>query len=411
MTTFQQRLEQYAALAVEVGVNVQHGQQLCIISPISAAPLVREAAKHAYKLGAKYVHVDWSDDEVARARAELSSEDGLSHYPEWHAKGRVEMAEAGAAFLRISSENPDLLKGIDADRISRMTKAQQNALQPFRRFTLGNQVAWSIVACPNELWASKVFPELPEAERVDALWNAIFAATRVDDPTPVDTWKRHADTLGAKAKRLNERRYKELRYRAPGTDLTIGLTDGHLWTSAGARNAAGNVFIPNMPTEEVFTTPHRERVNGTVSSSKPLSYNGKLIDGFSFTFKDGRIVDYKADQAYDALKQLVETDDGSHYLGEIALVPHRSPISDTNLIFYNTLFDENAACHLAIGFGFPFCLEGGLEMDKDELAQRGVNHSLTHVDFMIGRADLEIDGITADGAVEPIFRAGNWAIE
>ncbi|RED61748.1 aminopeptidase [Cohnella lupini] len=409
MKSFQQRIEQYAALAVEVGVNVQPGQTLCIITTISTAPFVREVVKHAYKIGAKYVHVDWSDENIVRTRAELASEEGLAHYPDWHAKGRVEMADAGAAFLWVVAENPDLLKGIDAARIASISKAQQTALQPFRQYTLNNKVAWSIVAVPSPEWANKVFPDLEADTRVDALWEAIFSATRVNDEDPVGSWRSHAESLSSKASWLNERKFKELRYRAPGTDLTIGLPEGAIWTNAGKRNESGNPFIPNMPTEEVFTSPHREKVNGTVSSSKPLSYNGNLIDNFSITFKDGRIVDFQAEKAYDALKQLIETDDGSHYLGEIALVPHRSPISNTDLIFYNTLFDENAACHLAIGFAFPFCLEGGLEMSKEQLKEKGLNDSLTHVDFMIGREELEVDGITEDGRAEAIFRNGNWA--
>lgn len=410
MVDFQQRLEQYAALAVEVGVNVQPGQTLCIMSSIGAAPLVREVAKQAYKIGAKYVHVDWSDEDIIRTRSELASEEGLSYYPAWHAQGRVEMAEAGAAFLWIVTENPDLLKGIDASRISLISKAQQVALQPFRHFTLNNKVAWSIVAYPSAEWANKVFPDLAEPKRIDAMWEAIFAATRVDVQNPVETWREHANNLRAKAQWLNERKFKELRYRGPGTDLRIGLPEGNLWASAGKHNSEGNLFIPNMPTEEVFTSPHREKVNGTVSSSKPLSYNGNLIDNFSLTFKDGRIVDFQAEKAYESLRELVETDDGSHYLGEIALVPHHSPISNTDLIFYNTLFDENAACHLAIGFAFPFCLEGGLEMSKEQLKDKGLNDSLTHVDFMIGRSDLDIDGVTEDGNIVAIFRNGNWAI-
>jgi aminopeptidase len=319
------------------------------------------------------------------------------------------MADAGAAFLWVVAENPDLLKGIDAARIASISKAQQTALQPFRQYTLNNKVAWSIVAVPSPEWANKVFPDLEADTRVDALWEAIFSATRVNDEDPVGSWRSHAESLSSMASWLNERKFKELRYRAPGTDLTIGLPEGAIWTNAGKRNESGNPFIPNMPTEEVFTSPHREKVNGTVSSSKPLSYNGNLIDNFSITFKDGRIIDFQAEKAYDALKQLIETDDGSHYLGEIALVPHRSPISNTNLIFYNTLFDENAACHLAIGFAFPFCLEGGLEMSKEQLKEKGLNDSLTHVDFMIGREELEVDGITEDGRAEAIFRNGNWA--
>ncbi|MBP3967178.1 aminopeptidase [Paenibacillus lignilyticus] len=410
MKSFQHRLEQYAALAVEVGVNVQPGQKLCIISQIAAAEFVREVAKHAYEIGASYVHVDWMDEIITRTRLEKSPEEGLSYYPEWHAKGRVALAEEGAAFLWVVAENPDLLNGIDASRVGLATKSQQAALQPFRKFTLSNEVAWSIVAVPTPEWAEKVFPALPAAERVDALWEAIFAATRVDAADPVQSWREHADNLRTKAGRLNERRYKELRYRgSAGTDVKIGLPEGHLWVSAGTRNGQGTTFIPNMPTEEVFTSPLRTSVNGTVVSSKPLSYNGNLIDKFSITFTEGRITSYQAEVGYDALKGLVETDEGSHYLGEIALVPYRSPISDTNLTFYNTLFDENAACHLAIGFAFPFCIEGGLSMSKEELAERGLNHSLTHVDFMIGTEDLDIDGVLQDGTTEPVFRGGNWA--
>ncbi|RAP78171.1 aminopeptidase [Paenibacillus montanisoli] len=410
MKSFQHRLEQYAALAVEVGVNVQPGQKLCIISQIAAADFVREVARRAYEIGASYVHVDWSDELLTRTRLEKSPEEGLSYYPEWHAKGRVALAEEGAAFLWVVAENPDLLNGIDASRVGLATKAQQAALQPFRKFTLSNEVSWSIVAVPTPEWAEKVFPALPASDRVDALWEAIFAATRVDANDPVQSWREHADNLRSKAGRLNERNYKELRYRnAVGTEVSIGLPEGHIWVSAGTRNKQGTTFIPNMPTEEVFTSPLRTAINGKVVSSKPLSYNGNLIDRFSITFKEGRITEYTAEVGYDALKGLIETDEGSHYLGEIALVPFQSPISDTNLTFYNTLFDENAACHLAIGFAFPFCIEGGLGMSKDELSERGLNQSLTHVDFMIGTADLDIDGVRPDGSVEPLFRGGNWA--
>jgi aminopeptidase len=410
MINFEQRVERYAAMAVNVGVNVQPGQMLCIISTLSAAPFVREVTKQAYKIGAKYVHVDWTDEAIIRTRGEMSPEDGLSYYPAWHANGRVEMAEQGAAFLWIIAEQPDLLQGIDPDRIALSTKAQRTALQPFREFIQNNRVAWSIVAVPTVEWADKVFPDLDKSERIDALWEAIFSATRVDDAkNPVETWREHARSLDSNAQWLNERKFKELRYRGPGTDLIIGLPEGHKWVSAGARNAEGTLFIPNMPTEEVFTSPHRESVNGKVSSSKPLNYNGSLIDNFSFTFKDGRIVDFQAEKEYEVLKSLVETDDGSRYLGEIALVPYRSPISDTNLTFYNTLFDENAACHLAIGFAFPFCLEDGKELTKKQLLERGLNDSLTHIDFMIGREDLDIDGIQHDGSIVPLFRNGNWA--
>ncbi|MFC5531840.1 aminopeptidase [Cohnella yongneupensis] len=403
-------MKQYAKLAVEVGVNVQPDQTLCVIAPIAAAEFVRVVTRCAYEAGARHVHVDWSDESVTRTRFELAPEEALAEYPSWHAKGREEMAAGGAAFLWVEAGDPDLLAGIDPARVNAYSKAQSTALQPFRQYTLNSKVAWSIVAVPSPAWAAKVFPEVDPSAREDALWDAIFAATRVDEVEPVAMWREHASSLQAYGDRLNERKFTALRYRGPGTDLTVGLPDGHLWCCAGARNERGTAFIPNMPTEEVFTVPHRDRVNGKVTSSKPLSYGGNLIEDFSLTFKDGRVVEYSAAKAYDTLRQLIETDDGSHYLGEVALVPHRSPISDSNVIFYNTLFDENAACHLAIGFALPFCLEGGKTMSKEQLRERGLNDSLTHVDFMIGNAELDIDGIDAEGTETPVFRQGNWAI-
>lgn len=403
------RLESYAALAVEVGVNLQPGQTLCIFAPVTAAEYVRLVARRAYEVGARYVHVEWSDEIVSRTRLELAPEEALSSYPSWLVQGRVEIAQEGGAFLWVLANDPDLLKGIDAGRISASNKSASLALQPFREFTVKNKVAWSIVAVPSQAWADTVFPALPAAERVDALWEAIFAATRVNEADPVQRWREHTESLKARARWLNERQFAALRYKGPGTDLTIGMPENHTWNSASNQNERGTPFTPNLPTEEVFASPHRDRVDGTVSSSKPLSYAGKLIDRFRLTFKEGRIVDFAAEQGYDALEKLIGTDEGSHYLGELALVPHRSPISDSNLIFNNTLFDENAACHLAIGFGFPFALQGGLALSKDELRERGINDSLTHVDFMIGGPELDIDGILPDGTAVPIFRAGNWA--
>ncbi len=282
-------------------------------------------------------------------------------------------------------------------------------MQQFRSYTMSDKVSWSIVAVPSKEWADKVFPEVEEKLRVGALWDAIFRAIRADLENPVEAWKEHTNTLDSKADRLNERRYKLLHYRAPGTDLKVELPKGHIWVSGGSVNAQGAPFVANMPTEEVFTTPLKTGVNGTVASTKPLSYRGNLIENFSFTFKDGRIVDFQAEKGYENLKSLVETDEGSHYLGEAALVPHKSPISDTNLIFFNTLFDENASNHLAIGNSYAFCLEGGKTMSREELSEHGLNESLTHVDFMIGSAEMDIDGIREDGQSEPVFRKGNWA--
>ncbi|QGQ96857.1 aminopeptidase [Paenibacillus psychroresistens] len=408
MGDFHDSFEKYAMLAVEVGVNLQSGQTLCIISPVIAVEFVRKVTEHAYRIGANYVHVEWSDEQITRTRLELAPQEALAEFPLWRITGRIEMAKEGAAFLWIVAEDPNLLQGIDSQRIAISDNAQQHALQPFREFLQQNKVAWSIVAVPTQAWADTVYPNLEAGSRISALWEAIFMATRANVMQPVITWREHAQMLQAKAKWLNAQRFKSLHFRSPGTDLTIGLPDGHIWASAGAVNEAGTEFIPNMPTEEVFTSPIRTSVNGIVSSSKPLSYHGKLIDKFSFTFVDGRITEYQAEQGYEALKQLVETDEGSHYLGELALVPMDSPISNTNLIFNNTLFDENAACHLAIGFAFPFCLEGGLSMSQDQLREQGLNESLTHVDFMIGRANLDIDGLLPDGKKVPIFKNGNW---
>ena len=409
-STFEQNLEKYAALAVEVGVNIQPGQTLVVMAPLFAAELARKVVKRAYEKGAKYVHVEWNDDTVTRTRFELAPSDSFKEYPiPFRAKGWVELAENNAAFLSIVGADPDLLRGIDPQRIQDNNKATNEALKEYRKFAMSDKISWSVVAVPSKAWADKVFADVNEAERETALWNAIFKATRVDLDDPVQAWRDHSDNLNRKSDFLNERKYKALHYTAAGTDLTIELPKSHFWVSAESHNAKGVPFMANMPTEEVFTAPLKTGVNGTVASTKPLSYAGNLIDKFSVTFKDGRIVDFSAETGYDALKKLIETDEGSHYLGEVALVPHKSPISDTNLIFYNTLFDENASNHLAIGKGYAFCLVGGKEMNDEQLAAEGLNDSLTHVDFMIGAADMDIDGILADGTREPLFRNGNWA--
>ncbi|MFC5447810.1 aminopeptidase [Paenibacillus aestuarii] len=409
MNTFQEQLKRYAALAVEIGVNVQAGQKLVIFAPLIAAQFVRCVVKRAYEIGAKEVYVEWSDDEVTRLKFELAPFETFLEYPMWRAKGYEELAKEHAAFLYVVANNPDLLNGIEPSRIQQSSKTNNAALRNLTSARLKNQVSWSIVTVPSPAWADKVFPTLPEAERVQALWNAIFQATRVEQEDPVQAWKEHSSTLEAKAKHLNERKYSALHYRSAGTDITVQLPPEHVWVAASMQNAQGASFIANLPTEEVFTSPLKTGVNGTVTSTKPLSYNGNLIENFKLTLKDGKIVDYTAEKGYEVLKSLVEMDEGSHYFGEVALVPHRSPISDTNLIFYNTLFDENASCHFAIGRAFPFCLQGGNAMSQEELQASGLNDSLTHVDFMMGSADMDIDGILANGDVEPLFRKGNWA--
>ena len=409
MSEFDRNIEKYAELAVKVGVNIQKGQELVINAPISAADFVRTTAKKAYEAGAKNVHLFWNDDEVTRIKYDLAPDEAFTEFPTWRSKGFEELAENGAAFMSIVSTNPDLLKGVDPDRIANWNKTAGTAMSKYRNYIQADKVSWTVIAVPSKTWAAKVFPDGSEEQQEDKLWEAIFKATRVDLEDPVKAWKEHDETLHQKVDYLNNKKYRKLHYKAPGTDLTIDLPERHLWVGAGSDNEQGTPFMANMPTEEVFTLPLKDGVNGTVTSTKPLNYGGNLIENFTLTFENGRIVDIKAETGEDTLKRLVETDEGSHYLGEIALVPHDSPISNSNIIFYNTLFDENASNHLAIGNAYAFCIEGGKAMSKNELEEHGANSSITHVDFMIGSAEMDIDGELADGTKEAIFRNGNWA--
>lgn len=407
--SFDTNFERYAELAVKIGVNVQPMQTLVITAPISTAPFVRKVAKKAYEAGAKHVIMEWSDDELTRLKFDLAPDEAFTEYPLWKAKGLEEMAENGAAFLYVTASNPDLLKGVKLERISASNKAAGQALNAFRNYTMSDKVSWCVLAVPSPQWAAMVFPNLPLEEQEAALWDAIFRATRADMNDPVQAWHDHHAALNSKVDLLNAKQYRYLHYTAPGTELTIELPPKHIWIGGGGHNEKGVFFMANMPTEEVFTAPLKTGVNGKVASTKPLSYHGNLIENFTLTFKDGRIVEAAAEKGEASLKQLIETDEGSHYLGEVALVPHLSPISQSNIIFYNTLFDENASNHLAIGNAYSVNIENGAKMTKEELEQYGINTSMTHVDFMIGSAEMDIDGETADGNREPIFRKGNWA--
>ncbi|WP_413363658.1 aminopeptidase [Lysinibacillus sp. 3P01SB] len=406
---FSNNLSKYAELAVKVGVNIQKDQYLYIAASTDAVDFVRLVTKIAYEEGAKQVFVDFSDDQVGRSRYQLAPEDSFDFFPPWKVQEREWLAEQGAAFMSIVSQDPDLLKGIDPKRIAAFQKAAGTALNKYRQYVQSDKISWTVIAAPSKGWASKVFPELPEEEQMGALWDAIFKATRADLENPVQAWTEHNDALHEKVDYLNKKKYAKLHYTAPGTDLTIDLPKGHLWCGAGSINERGDEFMANLPTEEVFTVPHKDGVNGYVSSTKPLSYGGNIIDDFKITFEKGRIVKVEAKQGVEVLKNLVATDEGSHYLGEVALVPHDSPISNSGLLFFNTLFDENASNHLAIGSAYAFCLEGGKTMSPEELMENGLNQSITHVDFMVGSAEMNIDGITEDGQREPVFRKGNWA--
>lgn len=405
----QTKLEKYAELAVKVGINVQPGQTLVVRAPIFALEFIRLVAKKAYEHGAKHVHVDWSDEELTKTKFQLAPEEAFHEYPEWIAKGYEQLAEKGAAFLSVTGVNPDLLKGINPDRIANANRASGKALQGFRSYVTADKISWSIVAVPSEGWAKKVFPDETPNRAVEKLWEAIFKATRIDTEDPVSAWNDHLASLNEKMTILNEKRFAALHFQSEQTDLIVELPKNHRWVSGGSKNDDGVQFVANIPTEEVFTAAKKTGVNGVVTSTKPLNYGGTLINNFSFTFKDGKVVDFQAEEGYETLKRLLDSDEGSRYIGEVALVPHRSPISDMDIVFYNTLFDENASNHLALGNAYSFCIDGGREMTKEELEKNGLNVSHTHVDFMIGSADMDIDGIHEDGKREAVFRRGNWA--
>ncbi|QOY35704.1 aminopeptidase [Anaerobacillus isosaccharinicus] len=409
MSQFEKNLEKYAEIAVKVGINIQKDQTLVINAPTNNMNFVRLVAKKAYEAGAKDVHIEWNDEELTLLKYTLAPDEAFTEFPMWKAKGFEEMAENGAAFMSIVAANPDLLKGVDPERISNANKARGVALEKYRNYVQADKVSWCVIAAPSKEWAQKVFPNTTEEESMIKLWDAILMATRADLDDPVAAWREHNSKLLNKVDYLNNKKYEKLHYQAPGTDLTIELPKKHLWVGGGGNNEAGISFVANMPTEEVFTLPKKDGVNGVVQSTKPLNYSGNVINNFSLTFENGKIVDFSAEEGYETLKRLVETDEGSHYLGEVALVPHDSPISNSNIIFYNTLFDENASSHLAIGNAYSFNLDGGKTMSKEELEKHGANTSITHVDFMIGSSEMNIDGITKDGTREPLFRDGNWA--
>lgn len=409
MNDFQQKLESYAELGIKIGANLQNNQYLFLNISVENVLLAHALTKKAYEAGAKHVFVSYYDDAITRMRYDYAPEDSFDFFPEWQAAEKEWLAEHGAAFITVKSQSPDLLQGVNPDYVARANKAAGQALSKYREYSQANKISWTVMAAPTAAWAAKVFPELAADEQVDALWDAMFKATRADLAEPVAAWKAHDATLSEKVAFLNDKHYKALHYTAPGTDLTIELPKTHVWSGGGAVNEQGFDFMANIPTEEVFTAPQWDGVNGYVTAKKPLNYSGNLIDNFTVTFEKGRIVDVKAEQGEDILKNLVATDEGSHYLGEVALVPHNSPISNSGILFYNTLFDENASNHIAIGSAYAFCIEGGTTMTQQQLKEHGLNRSLVHVDFMIGCADMDIDGVLEDGTTEPVFRSGNWA--
>lgn len=410
LENFNENLKKYARLIAETGVNVQDNHTVVLQISVDQAPLARLITEEAYRLGAAEVIVQWSDETIQREFLAHAATDRIENVPQYKIDQTDDWIAKGASRISVVSSNPDALAGVDAQRVAAFQTANGKALVNLRKATQANKVSWTVVAAASEGWAAKVFPELATSEeQVDALWNEIFKTTRIYEENPVIAWDIHDKKLQEKAAELNEQQFTALHYTAPGTDLTIGLPKNHLWEGAGSYNARGEEFMANMPTEEVFTAPDSRRVDGYVSSTKPLSYAGTIILGMKFTFKDGKVVDFSAEQGEEALKNLLAIDEGAKHLGEVALVPDPSPISQSGLIFYNTLFDENASNHLAFGSAYAFNLQGGTEMSEEELAEAGLNRSQTHVDFMVGSDKMNIDGIKEDGTIVPVFRNGDWA--
>lgn len=399
----------YAQLILRKGVNIQKNQPVYITAPIEGVDFVRHIVKEAYELGASNVHVQWEDDELTLLKYTHASEEVLRTFPAWAVQQRESFAKDGAAFISIYASDPDLLQQVDPKRVSEATKASGKALANFRNYIMNDKVRWTVVSIPTAAWAQKIFPGDCKEEAKDKLWQEIIKMVCVDQEDPLQVWDEHNATLRTMRERLTKKQYKKLILTAPGTHLEVGLPEGHIWHGGEAVSEDGNQFNPNMPTEEVFSMPHKYKVNGKVSSTKPLHYGGNVIDQLVLTFKDGAVVDYSAKQGEEVLAELLETDEGAKRLGEIALVPHESPVSQSGLIFYNTLFDENASCHLAFGKAYPTNIAGGSKMDETELDQHGVNDSIVHVDFMIGSEQLNIDGVTKDGHKEAVFRNGTWA--
>lgn len=408
--TFEEKLRNYARLAVRVGVGVKPGQRLLVQAPVETAALARLVVREAYAAGASFVDVRWDDDDVQLARFELAPDGTFDQISRWRVDAEIETAEAGGAVLAIRATNPNLLGGVDAERVATHQRTLAAYRRPYTAQVMTNRLNWNLISAPVSGWAELMFPDANAEQAVSQQWDAIFAATRADQPDAVALWEAHLGDLKRRRDLLTDKQYAALHFRGGGTDLTVGLADDHVWGGGAADTPGGITFTANIPTEEVWTAPHRERVDGTVVSTKPLSYNGTLIDGIRIEFRDGRITKASAEQGESALLKMIDTDEGSHRLGEVALVPHSSPISRSGLFFFNTLYDENAASHIAIGSAYRFNVRGGVDMPLEDFLAAGGNDSLTHVDWMIGSGEMDVDGVAKDGTREAVMRAGEFVI-
>jgi aminopeptidase len=403
-----ERLDRLAEVAVKVGLRLVSGQELIISAPVDALPLVRLITGHAYRAGASLVTTLFSDDEATLLRFQCAPNESFDKASGWLYDGMTSAFRSGAARLVIHGEDPKLLSGQDSQKVSRANRARSAAYKSALELIVGFDINWSIVSYATPAWAKAVFPADPVPVAVTRLWEAIFAASRVNGADPVAEWNQHNAALNARTTHLNTRRFSAMRFRGPGTDLTVGLADDHWWQGGTATTKNGIVCNANIPTEEVFTTPHMLRVDGTVRSTKPLSYQGTLIEDIAVRFEGGRIVESGARAGADILEKILSTDEGARRLGEVALVPHSSPISKSGILFYNTLYDENAASHIALGQSYANCIRDGASLTPQQLKQKGANDSLLHIDWMIGSDMIDVDGVKNDGSSEPLMRGGEW---
>ena len=411
MENFEEMLEKYAEVIVKVGLNLQPGQRLTISAEMDTAPLVRAVVKQAYRNGAPLVNVFWTDEELTKIRFEHAPRDSFEEVTAWYFDGVLQDAKRGDAYLSITGTDPDLLKPYDPELVGTALKTRMKYFKPASQYITNGGVQWLVICPPTPKWAAKIFPELSTDAAVEKLWDVFYSLCRLDNDDPAATWRAHLNDLKKRHEFLSEKQFTSLRFQGPGTDLSVGMPENHIWKGGSGNTNSGVEFTANIPTEEVFCMPHKYKVNGTVAATKPLNHYGNLIENFSLTFKDGKVVDFNAEKGGEALQKMLETDENARYLGEVALVPHFSPISESGLIFFNTLYDENAACHLALGSAYRDNIEGGTEMKEEELDAHGVNNSLIHVDFMIGSAQVDVDGVAPDGSVIPLIKAGRWAFD
>lgn len=403
------KLYDFAELVLGVGVNLQKGQGLEIVCPVEKSEVAVAFSEKAYEMGARIVNVRWSCEKTDRVNYLYAEEEALTDIPKWFVDSKNYLVKKGFCYVAIDAEDPSAFKDVPSEKLAAVSKKKSKLLKAFSDEVMSNGIRWCVVSVPTESWAKKIFPAA--ADPVEELSFAIEKTMRLDEKNPLEAWQKHIDTLNRRAEFMNAKNFEYLHYTsANGTDLMLGLAENHVWVSAQERAKDGVPFVANMPTEEIFTAPHKDKINGVVKSALPLSYNGQIIENFSFTFKKGKVIDFSAEKGYDVLKKLLKTDAGTLSLGEAALIGKNSPIAKSGILFLNTLFDENASCHLALGKGYPTTVKGGAEMTVKELKKLGVNDSVEHVDFMIGSPDLSVTGIGYDKSETPLFVDGEWVI-